>query len=160
MEGILGIAYILLAAGILAINMQRSLAPSDRLLATLQTLLLMIPTVVVYRMYLRVREQAEQYREKEKMAEDAPQQKPSGEKRTDYQQFEAHILPAQLTEREKEVAWLLYRGFTNRQIGEELCIAETTVKKHVSHIFEKMQIQSRKELREKVEMEKIMPEET
>ena len=55
-----------------------------------------------------------------------------------------------MTNREAEVAWLLYRGYTNRQIGEELFIAETTVKKHVSHIYEKMQVSGRKEFRAKV----------
>lgn len=55
-----------------------------------------------------------------------------------------------LTNRESEIAWLLYRGYTNRQIGEELFIAETTVKKHVSHIYEKMQVSGRKEFRAKV----------
>lgn len=55
-----------------------------------------------------------------------------------------------LSERELEVAWLLYRGYTNRQIGEELYIAETTVKKHVSHIYQKMDVCSRKEFRAKV----------
>ena len=45
------------------------------------------------------------------------------------------------------MAWLLYRGYTNRQIGEELYIAETTVKKHVSHIYQKLDVYSRKEFR-------------
>lgn len=54
---------------------------------------------------------------------------------------------SELSERELEVAWLLYRGYTNRQIGEALYIAETTVKKHVSHIYQKTEVQSRKEFR-------------
>ena len=58
-----------------------------------------------------------------------------------------------LSERELEVAWLLYRGYTNRQIGEELYIAETTVKKHVSHIYQKMEVYSRKDFRAKVQRE-------
>lgn len=45
------------------------------------------------------------------------------------------------------MAELIARGLTNREIGEELCISETTVKKHVSNIFEKLGISSRKELR-------------
>lgn len=56
-----------------------------------------------------------------------------------------------LSERELEVAWFLYRGYTNRQIGEELYIAETTVKKHVSHIYQKMDVCSRKEFRAMVQ---------
>lgn len=53
----------------------------------------------------------------------------------------------EISERELEVAWLLYRGYTNRQIGEALFIAETTVKKHVSHIYQKLAVYSRKEFR-------------
>lgn len=53
----------------------------------------------------------------------------------------------ELSERELEVAWLLYRGYTNRQIGEELFIAETTVKKHVTHIYEKLEVSGRKEFK-------------
>lgn len=68
-----------------------------------------------------------------------------------YEEIYAHFLMVMencaLSERELEVAWLLYRGYTNRQIGEELYIAETTVKKHVSHIYQKMNVQSRKEFR-------------
>lgn len=52
-----------------------------------------------------------------------------------------------LTRQEKCVAELIARGLTNREIGEELCISETTVKKHVSNIFEKLGISSRRELR-------------
>lgn len=55
----------------------------------------------------------------------------------------------ELSEREAEVAWLLYRGYTNRQIAEELYIAETTVKKHASHIYEKTGVSGKKELKEK-----------
>lgn len=68
-----------------------------------------------------------------------------------YEEIYARFLTAmegsELSERELEVAWLLYRGYTNRQIGEALYIAETTVKKHVSHIYQKTEVQSRKEFR-------------
>lgn len=53
-----------------------------------------------------------------------------------------------LSEREMEVAWLCCCGYSNRQIGEELYIAESTVKKHVFHIYEKLGVASRKELKE------------
>jgi ATP/maltotriose-dependent transcriptional regulator MalT len=67
-----------------------------------------------------------------------------------YAQFLTIMEACALSERELEVAWLLYRGYTNRQIGEELYIAETTVKKHVSHIYQKLGVCSRKEFRAKV----------
>ena len=52
-----------------------------------------------------------------------------------------------LTKREKQVAELLQKGLSNREIGEELYISETTVKRHVSNILEKMGMESRKDLR-------------
>lgn len=55
-----------------------------------------------------------------------------------------------LTEREAEVANHICKGMSNGEIAEELCISETTVKKHVSHIFEKLGISRREELRGKI----------
>lgn len=52
-----------------------------------------------------------------------------------------------LTRQEKVVAELVRQGLTNREIGEELCISEATVKKHMSNIFEKLEIGSRRELK-------------
>lgn len=51
-----------------------------------------------------------------------------------------------LTQREAEIARLILQGLTNGEIAEELCIAESTVKKHVSHIFEKLDVSRRSEL--------------
>ena len=42
-----------------------------------------------------------------------------------------------------EVARLLARGFTNRQIGEELTVAEGTAGVHVVHILNKLGLHSR-----------------
>lgn len=58
------------------------------------------------------------------------------------------LMEYSLTKRETEVAWLIYRKYTNAQIGEELYISETTVKKHAGHIYEKMSVSGRKELAE------------
>lgn len=52
-----------------------------------------------------------------------------------------------LTKREMEIAKLIHEGCSNKVIAEKLFISETTVKKHVSNIFEKLQITSRIELR-------------
>ncbi|MBV8720447.1 MAG: response regulator transcription factor [Chloroflexi bacterium] len=48
-----------------------------------------------------------------------------------------------LTRREREVAVLIARGFSNRQIAETLIIAERTVTNHVEHIFDKLGFRSR-----------------
>ncbi|RME07720.1 MAG: DNA-binding response regulator [Anaerolineae bacterium] len=50
-----------------------------------------------------------------------------------------------LTEREIEVLRLVARGLSNREIGEKLDISPHTVKTHLSHLMEKLQINSRVE---------------
>jgi DNA-binding NarL/FixJ family response regulator len=48
-----------------------------------------------------------------------------------------------LTRREREVAALLTRGLSNRQIAEQLVITERTVASHIEHILEKLGFASR-----------------
>lgn len=51
-----------------------------------------------------------------------------------------------LTNREREVFELAYRGMTNPEIAEELLISKYTVKRHMHNIFEKLDISTRMEL--------------
>jgi DNA-binding NarL/FixJ family response regulator len=51
----------------------------------------------------------------------------------------------QLTPRERMVLAQLVKGMTNRQIGDTLGIAETTVKTHLQHILAKLQARNRLE---------------
>lgn len=55
-----------------------------------------------------------------------------------------------LTEREKEIVRLVLAELSNREIGEQLYIAESTVKKHMSHIFEKLEVKNREQLKQKL----------
>ncbi len=55
-----------------------------------------------------------------------------------------------LSKREMEVAWLVYLGYSNQKIGDELFISITTVKKHISHIYEKTGFQGRKDFQSKI----------
>jgi two-component system nitrate/nitrite response regulator NarL len=48
-----------------------------------------------------------------------------------------------LSAREREILLLIARGDSNKVIGRELDIAETTVKVHIQHIFRKLQLTSR-----------------
>lgn len=50
-----------------------------------------------------------------------------------------------LTDREREILALIRRGRKNREIATELCIAESTVHKHIQNIFEKLHVRNRTE---------------
>jgi DNA-binding NarL/FixJ family response regulator len=50
-----------------------------------------------------------------------------------------------LTGREREILDLMRKGRKNREIAGELCIAESTVHKHVQNIFEKLHARNRTE---------------
>ncbi|SDX39653.1 LuxR C-terminal-related transcriptional regulator [Paenibacillus sp. CF384] len=54
-----------------------------------------------------------------------------------------------LTGREKEVLALLMDGRSNLEIAAKLYLSETTVKKHLSHIYEKLEVRNRKQLMSK-----------
>jgi non-specific serine/threonine protein kinase len=51
-----------------------------------------------------------------------------------------------LTQREREVALLLARGLTNRQIARELSISERTAGNHVAKILRKLGLSSRAQI--------------
>ena len=49
----------------------------------------------------------------------------------------------ELSERERDVFRLLARGLSNGEIGEQLFISEATVKTHVTHILQKLDLRDR-----------------
>ena len=49
----------------------------------------------------------------------------------------------ELTAREREILLLIANGLSNTEIGQELYIGETTVKTHVTHIFQKLDLRDR-----------------
>jgi DNA-binding NarL/FixJ family response regulator len=48
-----------------------------------------------------------------------------------------------LTERELDVFRLIARGLSNAEIGRELYISDTTVKTHITHILQKLDLRDR-----------------
>jgi len=54
--------------------------------------------------------------------------------------------PSVLTRREREVAALVARGLTNRDVAAQLVVAERTVETHLEHIFVKLGVQTRSEV--------------
>ena len=72
---------------------------------------------------------------------------PNGIRESDFRAVDESLLGKyHLTERETEILRQLGEGLTNQEIGGRLCISEVTVKKHMSHIFEKMQVKNRNQL--------------
>lgn len=52
----------------------------------------------------------------------------------------------QLTRREAEIAHLVSLGLKNKKIAERLCISETTVRHHLTSVYEKLAVTNRLEL--------------
>ena len=164
---LLGAGYVIFLTILLLYQMGALGGRREWTVAVMGTLFLGVALAVVLMLYLRVNDQMKR-RETETANDNSQgegQKDPALQKNSvpqnspvsggSYEEIYAHFLTVMeacaLSERELEVAWLLYRGYTNRQIGEALYIAETTVKKHVSHIYQKMDVQSRKEFRAKVQ---------
>jgi DNA-binding NarL/FixJ family response regulator len=59
-----------------------------------------------------------------------------------------HVVRSPLSHREKQILRLVVRGYTNRQIADELFLAESTVKTHLSSAFAKLDAHSRAEVTE------------
>ena len=57
----------------------------------------------------------------------------------------SYVLKARyaLTPREIQIATLIAQGAVNQEIATALGIAENTVKKHISHVFDKLQVKNR-----------------
>jgi predicted ATPase/DNA-binding SARP family transcriptional activator/DNA-binding CsgD family transcriptional regulator len=67
--------------------------------------------------------------------------------------------PSALSRREREVALLVARGLTNRQIASQLSISERTVTTHVDHILTKLGAASRAQVAAWVVEQRPLPEE-
>lgn len=52
----------------------------------------------------------------------------------------------QLTRREAEIALLITKGLTNKEIANQLFIVEGSVKFHLTNIYEKMRVKNRRHL--------------
>jgi len=55
------------------------------------------------------------------------------------------------------VIQLVVRGFSNRQISENLFISENTVQRHLSNIFEKVGVRNRRTLLKRLFLENLLP---
>lgn len=164
LRGILGVSYMALLA-MLLLTFLRTRTADKAAADVVGSVVLGVAAMLDLRLYAGVRDREKAAADDLPAAaprtaeEDAP---PAGESTVMRQEktreqgigghadFEECVRPYGLTKREVEVARLLCLGCTNRQIAEELFIAETTVKKHATHIYEKMQVAGKKEFRDKI----------
>lgn len=51
-----------------------------------------------------------------------------------------------LSAREREIVELLAQGLSYREIGDKLCLSKSTVKTHVGHIFQKLNVANREDV--------------
>jgi DNA-binding CsgD family transcriptional regulator len=58
--------------------------------------------------------------------------------------------PLDLTDRERDVAVLVAKGMTNREVAAELYVSPKAIDYHLGHIFGKLGITSRRDLRQRV----------
>lgn len=62
-----------------------------------------------------------------------------------------------ISKRELEILQLIDEGLSNQQIAEKLFVSEHTVKKHVSNLFFKLDVQRRTEAVKKAKIMRLIP---
>ena len=55
------------------------------------------------------------------------------------------LLKAGISKREADIILLIDEGLSNQQIADKLFVSENTIKKHISNIFQKLQVERRTE---------------
>ncbi|MFG2769818.1 helix-turn-helix transcriptional regulator [Streptomyces sp. NPDC048350] len=63
----------------------------------------------------------------------------------------------ELTDRERDIAQLIGRGLTNREIAARLFVSSKTVEYHLSHVYQKLSLSGRRELRNLVQQDSAFP---
>lgn len=107
---------------------------------------ILYPTVlllILYPVKARLEQMAISYMEE-------PEDSEEEQKEAEGQRLYFRLRGLGLTDRETEVARLAASGMNNVEIGRELYISTATVKKHMTHILEKMQCADREALAERV----------
>ena len=166
------IVYGGILCGLLALQLLMIDGTFPRIIANLSALALTIPTILIFALYHKKmhNDSTDSVSNKDDARSSIPTQinpslsafetesvpKPSSTSHDAHsyaslEEIRVHVYDflrqKNLSNREIEVAWLIYRGYSNIQIAEELYISETTVKKHASHIYEKLDLTGRKEFK-------------
>ena len=60
--------------------------------------------------------------------------------------LKAYLSNKGLSRRETEVVVLVLQGLTNKQVADKLCVAEKTIKFHLTNIYKRMKISRRSQI--------------
>ena len=61
-------------------------------------------------------------------------------------QIKNYLQKRGLSKRESEVVILVVQGLTNKQVADQLCVAEKTVKFHLTNVYKRMKISRRSQI--------------
>ena len=61
-------------------------------------------------------------------------------------QMKNYLQDRGLSKRESEVVILVVQGLTNKQVADQLCVAEKTVKFHLTNVYKRMKISRRSQI--------------
>ncbi len=61
-------------------------------------------------------------------------------------QMKTYLQDKGLSKRESEVVILVVQGLTNKQVADRLCVAEKTVKFHLTNVYKRMRISRRSQI--------------
>jgi len=61
-------------------------------------------------------------------------------------QIRTYLQERGLSKRESEVVILVVQGLTNKQVADQLCVAEKTVKFHLTNVYKRMKISRRSQI--------------
>ena len=61
-------------------------------------------------------------------------------------QMKTYLQEKGLSKRESEVVILVVQGLTNKQVADQLCVAEKTVKFHLTNVYKRMKISRRSQI--------------
>ncbi len=61
-------------------------------------------------------------------------------------QMKTYLQERGLSKRESEVVILVVQGLTNKQVADRLCVAEKTVKFHLTNVYKRMKISRRSQI--------------
>ena len=133
---LLVILYCIVCFGMIVLQWFSIQNPNLKMIVNLGTLLMAVLTMTI--LFLQNRNSQQVSNEKVQKDEILVPTK---------EEYLCFIATFNLTKRETEIGFLILNGYSNARVSDELFISEATVKKHLSHLYEKTNSTGRKEFK-------------